>query len=64
MTTKIIAGKPWNIGQLRLPDELSVKNYAKIYAKLHKLGYNPTTISALMSLFGGNIGTYNSDKYI
>ena len=43
MSTKIIAGKPWNIGQLRLPDELSVKNYAKIYAKLHKLGYNPTT---------------------
>ena len=54
--TKIIAGKPWNIGLFPLPDGLSVKNYNETYAELHKCGYNPITQSSPMSLFGGNIG--------
>ena len=51
-----IAGKPWQIDNLPLPDELSVENYDATYADIHKLGYIYTqSRSADMSLYGGTV---------
>ena len=52
----ILAGKPWQVGPLSLPGELSVENYEATYADIHKLGYIYTqSRSADMSLFGGTV---------
>eukprot|EP01047_Picozoa_sp_COSAG01_P023467 COSAG01_NODE_1420_length_10367_cov_10.597098_9_plen_551_part_00 len=65
----MIAGAPFTIGIMALPDEFSAENYDTTYNRLHRIGYNGyPTQSSPMSIFGGTIGptsnTYKQDGII
>jgi hypothetical protein len=54
--TLMIAGAPFTVGIMALPDEFSAENYVTTYNKLKKISYKFPSRSSPMFLFGGTIG--------